>query len=159
MPSIIRKEEITFENCGTNYKKQHCTAQEEMFSWITYMPFLQQLFDKVRSGEILDNHKKLSKATARVVHKLRICDKDFHSLYLLREHKRKEHGAVRGSGAQNVDATQLMGDVDGNSLKKELETCKLFWWTVRWRMGDRESTTLHGYCGLKISVGKVRFCV
>ena len=69
--------------------------------------------------------EKHSKAAARVVHKCQIYDKDFHSFYNLREHKRK-HGAQRGSGAQNVDVTQLMGDVDDNSLKHELETCKHF---------------------------------
>ena len=69
-------------------------------------------------------------------------DKDFHSFYLLREHKRKEHGAQRGSSAQNADVTQRMGDVDDNGLKENLETCKLFWWTVRWRMPDTDSATL-----------------
>ena len=44
----------------------------------------------------------------------------------MREHKRKEHGAQRGSGAQSVDVAQLMGDVYDNSLKEELETCKHF---------------------------------
>ena len=34
-----------------------------------------------------------------------------------------------------------MGDVDHQSLKEELETCKHFWLTVRWRMEDTESTT------------------
>ena len=47
--------------------------------------------------------KKQSKTTARVVHKGKICDKDFRSSYNLREHKRKEHGAERGSRAQNND--------------------------------------------------------
>ena len=53
-------------------------------------------------------------------------DKDFHSFYFLREHKRKEHGAQRGSSAQNVEVTQLIGAVGNNSLKEELEACKQF---------------------------------
>ena len=52
---------------------------------------------------------------------MNILEKDLHSFYLLREHKRKEHGAQRSSDAQTVDVTQLTRDVD-NSLKKELET-------------------------------------
>ena len=39
---------------------------------------------------------------------------------------RKEHGAQRGSAAQSVDVKHLMGDVDDNSLKEELETCIYF---------------------------------
>ena len=70
--------------------------------------------------------KKRSKSAARVVHECKICDKDFHSFYLLREHKRKEHEAQRISSAEIVDVTQLMEDVDDNSLKEELEKCKHF---------------------------------
>ena len=70
--------------------------------------------------------KKHSKATARVLHGCKICDKDFHSFCIFREQKRKKHGTQRGSGAQNVDVTQLVGDVNGNSLKEELETCTQF---------------------------------
>ena len=44
----------------------------------------------------------------------------------MREHKRKQHGAQRGSRAQNVDVTQLKGDIDENGLKEELETSKRF---------------------------------
>ena len=43
--------------------------------------------------------KKHSRASPRAVHKCRVCDEDFHSFYLLREYKRKEHGAQRGPGA------------------------------------------------------------
>ena len=57
-----------------------------------------------------------------VLHKSKICDKDFHSFYLLRERKRKEHISQRLSGAQNVDVTQPMGDVDDKRLEEELET-------------------------------------
>ena len=52
--------------------------------------------------------KKHFKAIAKVLHKLNLCDKDFHSFYKLREHNRKEHGAQIGSGAQNVDVAHVM---------------------------------------------------
>ena len=61
------------------------------------------------------NAKKHSKASARVVQKSKICDKDLHSFYFLREHKRNEHGAQKGSGAQSVDGAQLMRYFDGHS--------------------------------------------
>ena len=67
-----------------------------------------------------------SKATARVVHNIKKCDKNFHRLYNLPEHQRKSHGAHRGSGAPNVDNIQLMGYVDDNSLRVELERCNHF---------------------------------
>ena len=66
--------------------------------------------------------KKQSKVSAMVFLKCKICDKEFHSFFLMREPKGKEHGAQRGSRAHSVDALQLMGDVDDKSLKQELET-------------------------------------
>ena len=52
--------------------------------------------------------------------------RSFHGFYLFREIRWKETGAQGGSGAQNVDVTQLMGGVDDNSLKDVLETCNHF---------------------------------
>ena len=64
--------------------------------------------------------KKHSKATARVIHEYKICDKHFHSSYILRDHKREEHGAQRGSGARNFEVLHVMRNVDDTSLEKEL---------------------------------------
>ena len=44
----------------------------------------------------------------------------------MREHKRKDYGAQRTSAAQGVDDAHVIRDVDENSLKVELETCKHF---------------------------------
>ena len=57
--------------------------------------------------------------------------KVFHGFYILREHKRNDHGAQRGSSAQKFDFTQLMGDVydkrpKDNSPKEEREMCTQF---------------------------------
>ena len=70
--------------------------------------------------------KKHSKAISRIVHRCIKCDKDFHGFYKTREHTQKEHGAKRFSEAPNVDVAQLMRDLDDNSLKEQLETCKHF---------------------------------
>ena len=70
--------------------------------------------------------KKNFKATAKVILKCKICDKELHSFHNFRENKRKEHGAQRSSGDQSVDVAQLMADVDDNSLKEKLETWKHF---------------------------------
>ena len=59
---------------------------------------------------------KHSKLTAGVVLESKICEKDFHSSYLMREHLRKEHGTQRGSRTQSVDFAQLIGDVDEKSF-------------------------------------------
>ena len=69
---------------------------------------------------VYHNAKKHSKANAGVFQKCKLCDKGFHSVYFLREHKRKKHGAQRGSGTQGVDVAQLLGDVYDNGLKEDI---------------------------------------
>ena len=44
----------------------------------------------------------------------------------MREHKLRDLGAQRGSGAQNIHATIVIGDVDNNKLTEELRLCKHF---------------------------------
>ena len=57
---------------------------------------------------------------------LKKCDKDIHSFTILQEHTGKEQEDQRQSGIQIIDGTQIMGPIDDNSLKEELETCKHF---------------------------------
>ena len=70
--------------------------------------------------------KKHSTATARVFHKCNLRNKGFQSFSNLREHKRKELGAPRGSEGRNVDMAHVMGDVADKSLKEEMKTCRHF---------------------------------
>ena len=52
------------------------------------------------NNQIVKNH---SKTTARVFRNYKKCEEEFYCFYFLREHKRKDHGAQTGSGAQSVD--------------------------------------------------------
>ena len=58
------------------------------------------------------------------------------------ENIKNECGTPRGSRAQIVDLTQLMGEVDDKGLEEEKEICKLSLWTLRCGMGDKESLIL-----------------
>ena len=81
---------------------------------------------KSRAGKSYEISKKPSKSKARVVHISKTCYKDVDCFYLLREHQLRKHGTQGSSVAQKVDATKLMADIEDNSLKGELETCKHF---------------------------------
>ena len=63
----------------------------------------------------------------------KICDGVFHSVCIMREHKLRDLGedqglkifmrhsyTLGGSGAQNIHATIVSGDVDNNKLTEEL---------------------------------------
>ena len=127
MPSLIRKEKIACEICGSQTTRNNFVRHKKKWSagalYCTKLPIFSTKCWAQVNYLIAKKHRK---PTARVLQKCKICNKDFHSFYLLREHKRKKHGTQRGSWAQSVDVAQLIGDVDGNSLKEELNTCKHF---------------------------------
>ena len=53
-----------------------------------------------------------------------------------------------------VDVAHIMGDVDDNSLKEELETCEHFLIDSEIDNGRQSLLLCHGHSGPKISVGK-----
>ena len=57
-----------------------------------------------------------------------------HNFYLLRELKRKENVAQRGSWTHNFDVTQVLGAVDDNDWKQELQSASICWYLLM----DRE---------------------
>ena len=125
MFSLIQKN--AFEKCCTQTKrniiiwhKKRCSAES------LNCPSCTNFSTQSRAGIIYHIAKKHFRATARVAHKCKKCDKDIHSFYNLPKHKRKEHEAQRISGAQNVDVAHVMEDVFDYHLKEEMETCKHF---------------------------------
>ena len=107
MENMVRK----LHDLSLDSREKKCSAGYLTFSSCT------NFLTKYRVELVYHIAKKHCRATAMVVHECKKCDNDFQSFHLLREHKRKEHGARRDSGAHNVDVTQLMGDVDDNILK------------------------------------------
>ena len=85
MPSLNRNENITCEQSGTRTTRLNPMHKKVFCSEINLYP-VSQLILKIWAG--VKNHiaKKHSKWTARVVLKCKLCDKEFHSFYLLREH-------------------------------------------------------------------------
>ena len=51
---------------------------------------------------------------------------EFPGFYALRQHKNTQHGTQLGFGANNIDAEDIVGDVEYQSLREELESCKHF---------------------------------
>ena len=70
--------------------------------------------------------KKHSGRTAKTVLICKKRDKDFHSSFIIGEHKGREHGAQRGSRVQNDDRPSVMGCVQDKNFKEDLQTCKHF---------------------------------
>ena len=55
-----------------------------------------------------------------------MCHAEFPGFYALRQHKNIQHGEQIGFGASNIDVEYIMGDVDDQSLREELQSCRRF---------------------------------
>ena len=51
---------------------------------------------------------------------------EFPGFYALREHKDTQHGTQIGFGASNIDVEDIVGDVDDQRFRGELQSCRHF---------------------------------
>ena len=70
--------------------------------------------------------KKHSVPRPPITYKCKLCQAEFPSFYTLRRLKNTQHGTQIGFGARNIDVEDIVGDVDDQSLREELEACKHF---------------------------------
>ena len=127
MPSLIRKEKITCENCATQTTRNNIVRHKKRCSaktlYCTQCPNFSTL-----SQDDLNYHdaKKHSVPRSSITYKWRLCHAEFTGFYALRQHKNSQHGRQNGFGASNINVEDIVGDVDDQSLREELESCKHF---------------------------------
>ena len=59
-------------------------------------------------------------------YKCKLCHAEFPDVYALRQHRNTQHETQFGFGASNFDVEDIVGDVDGQSLREELQSCRHF---------------------------------
>ena len=127
MPSLIRKEKITCENCGTQTTRNNIVRHKKRCSvgtlYCTQCPNFS-----TKSQNDLNYHiaKKHSAPKPDVCFKCKLCFQEFPGFYALRQHRNTQHGTQIGSGTRDVDVEHLVGDVDDHSLREELRSCQHF---------------------------------
>ena len=55
-----------------------------------------------------------------------MCHAELPGFYALRQHKNTHHGTQIGFGASNIDVEDIVGDVDDQNLREELQSCRYF---------------------------------
>ena len=70
--------------------------------------------------------KKHSVPRPSITYKCGLYHADFPGFYALRQHKNTQYGTQIGFGASNIDVEEIVGDVDDQSLREELKSCKNF---------------------------------
>ena len=127
MPSLNRNEKVTCENCGVQIRKYNLACHKKRCSagtlYCTECPIISTL-----SQDDLKYHiaKKHSVPRSSIVYKCKLCHAEFPGFYALRQNKKTQHGTKIGFGASNIDVEDIVGDVDDQSLREELESCKHF---------------------------------
>ena len=81
-----------------------------------------------KSRDELNYHiaKQYSAAGPSKTYKCKLCHAEFPGFYALSQHKNTEHGKQIGFGASNNDVEDIVGDVDDQSLREELRSCRHF---------------------------------
>ena len=127
MPSIIRKEKVSCEHCGTQVTKINFSRHKKRCSAGTL--YCTQCSNcSTLSQDDLNYHvaKKHSVPRPSITYKCKLCHAEFPGFYALRQHKNTQHGTQIGFGASNIDVEVIVGDVDDQILREDLESCKHF---------------------------------
>ena len=127
MPALDRNVKYSCENCGTLVTKQNLSRHKSRCSGgILYCPKCLNFSTKSRDDLKYHIGKQHSVAGPSKTYKCILCLAEFPGFYALRQHKNTQHGKQIGFGAGNIDVEDIVGDVDDQSLREELQSCKHF---------------------------------
>ncbi len=127
MPSLNRNEKITCENCGVQITKLNLACHKKSCSADT-LYCTQCPNPSTKSRGDLNYHiaKQHSAAGPSITYMCNLCHAELPGFYVLRQHKNNQHGTQIGLGASNIDVEAIVGDVDDQSLREELQSCTHF---------------------------------
>ena len=132
MPALDRNVNVTCENCGTSLTKYHLSRHKSRCNRGTLYCTQCPIFS-TKSRDDLNYHiaKQHSAAVPSKTYKCNLCHAEFPGFYALRQHRNNQHGKQIGFGTSNIDVEDIVGDVDDQSLREELQSCRHF-------LGDSE---------------------
>ena len=127
MPALDRDVKVTCGDCGTAVTKKHLSRHKLSCSGGTL--YCQKCPNfSTKSRDDLNYHfaKQHSAAGPSKTYTCKLCHADFPGFYALRQHKNTKHGTQIEFGASNIDVEGIVGDVDDQSLRRELQSCRHF---------------------------------
>ena len=127
MPALDRNVEVTCGKCGTSVTKYHLSRHKSRCSGGA-LCFRKSPNFRTKSGNDSNYHiaKKHCVPRLSITYKCKLCHEDFPGFYALRQHKNTQRGTQIRFGANNISVEDIVGDVDDQSLREELESCKHF---------------------------------
>ena len=137
MPSLNRNEKVTCEICDVQITKFNLARHKKSFSagtlYCTQCPNFS-----TKSRDDLNYHfaKQHSFAGPSKTYKCKLCHAEITGFYALRQHKNTQDGTQIGFGASNFDVEDIVGDVDDQSLREELQSCRHSCSILKHKKGD-----------------------
>ena len=127
IPSLNRYEKVQCENCGTQTTKLKLARHKKSCSAGTLQcTQCPNFFTKSQNDLTYHIAKGHSVPKPDVIFKCKLCYQKFPRFYAFRQHKNTQLGAKIGFQASNIDVEDIVGDVDDQSLREELKSCKHF---------------------------------
>ena len=127
IPALDRSVKVTCENCGTLVTKINLSRHKLCCSGGTlYCPKCPNFSTKLRDDLNYHIAKQHSAAGPSKTYNCKLCHAEFPGFYALRQHRNFQHGKQIGFGASNIDVEDIVGDVDDQSLREQLEWCRHF---------------------------------
>ena len=127
MPSLIRKEKNTFENCSTQTTKLNLARHIKRCSAGTlYCDPMSQFLQKITKWSELPYWWEAQRPKPDVIFKCKLCYQEVPGFNALRQHRNTQHGMPFGSGTKDVDVEHIVGNVEDRMLREELRSCQHF---------------------------------
>ena len=127
MPSLIRKEKVTCENCANQTTRNNVVRHKYSCSAGTlYCPQCPNFFTKSQNDLNYHIAKKHSAPEPDVTFKCKLCFQEFPGFYAIRQHRNTQHGMQIGSETIDVDVGHIVGDLEDHRLREELRFCQHF---------------------------------
>ena len=127
MPSLNRNEKVTCENCGVQITKYNLARHKKRCSAGTFYCTQCPNFSALCQDDLIFHiAKQHSAGGPSKTYKCNLCHAEFPGFYALRQHKNTQQGKQYGFGASNIDVEDKVVDVDDQSLREELRSCRHF---------------------------------
>ena len=126
MPALDRNVKVTCENCGVQITKLNLSRHKSCSAGSLYCTQCPNF--SAKSGDDLNYliAKQHSAAGPSITYKCKFCHAEFTGFYASRQHKNTQHGTQIGFGVSNIDVEDIVGDVDDQGLREELQSCRHF---------------------------------
>ena len=111
LPSVIRKENVTCENCGTQNTRNNFVRHKKRCSVGTlYCTRCPNFSTKSQNDLKYQIAKKHSTPKFDITFKCKLCFQELPGFHALRQHRNTQHGMQIGSRTRDMDVEHIVGD-------------------------------------------------